>query len=126
MLFALYDLYNNSTIYGHRNKLVLILVKATNRFYTNFSITPVDCFVLLFAGVLFYGPPGCGKTLIAKAIANECPANFISIKGSELLSKLGKVGVSEANIREVFEKVSWGHFETNLDKFKYIEKINLN
>ena len=33
-------------------------------------------------GVLFYGPPGCGKTLLAKAIANECQANFISIKGS--------------------------------------------
>ncbi|GIQ91708.1 hypothetical protein KIPB_015081, partial [Kipferlia bialata] len=37
-------------------------------------------------GVLFYGPPGCGKTLLAKAIANECQSNFISIKGPELLT----------------------------------------
>merc|ERR1711861_5536 len=38
-------------------------------------------------GVLFYGPPGCGKTLMAKAVANECQANFISVKGPELLEK---------------------------------------
>ncbi len=39
-------------------------------------------------GVLFYGPPGCGKTLLAKAIANECKANFVSIKGTCLWEKL--------------------------------------
>jgi transitional endoplasmic reticulum ATPase len=53
-------------------------------------------------GVLFYGPPGCGKTLLAKAIANECQANFISIKGPEMLTMW--FGESEANIREVFDK----------------------
>jgi transitional endoplasmic reticulum ATPase len=53
-------------------------------------------------GVLFYGPPGCGKTLLAKAIANECQANFISIKGPELLTMW--FGESEANIRELFDK----------------------
>lgn len=54
-------------------------------------------------GVLFYGPPGCGKTLLAKAVASECSANFISIKGPELLTMW--FGESEANVREVFDKV---------------------
>lgn len=53
-------------------------------------------------GVLFYGPPGCGKTLLAKAIAHECQANFISIKGPELLTMW--FGESEANVRDVFDK----------------------
>jgi len=53
-------------------------------------------------GVLFYGPPGTGKTLLAKAIANECAANFISVKGPELLSMW--FGESESNIRDIFDK----------------------
>ena len=53
-------------------------------------------------GVLFYGPPGCGKTLMAKAIANECGANFISVKGPELLNAY--FGGSEANVRDLFDK----------------------
>merc|ERR1711991_840002 len=53
-------------------------------------------------GVLFYGPPGCGKTLLAKAVANECQANFISIKGPELLTMW--FGESEANVRDLFAK----------------------
>jgi len=53
-------------------------------------------------GVLFYGPPGCGKTLLAKAVASNCGANFISIKGPELLTMW--FGESEANVREIFDK----------------------
>jgi len=53
-------------------------------------------------GILLYGPPGCGKTLLARAVATETKANFISIKGPELLSKY--VGESEKAIREVFRK----------------------
>ena len=53
-------------------------------------------------GILLYGPPGTGKTLMAKAAANESEANFISIKGPELLSKW--VGESEKGVREVFRK----------------------
>ncbi len=53
-------------------------------------------------GILLYGPPGTGKTLIAKAVANESEANFISIKGSELLSKW--LGESEKAVRKIFRK----------------------
>jgi len=53
-------------------------------------------------GVLLYGPPGSGKTLLAKAVAHESQANFISIKGPEILSKW--VGESEKAIREIFKK----------------------
>ena len=51
-------------------------------------------------GVLLWGPPGCGKTLLAKAVANESRANFISVKGPELLNKY--VGESERAVRQVF------------------------
>jgi transitional endoplasmic reticulum ATPase len=53
-------------------------------------------------GVLLYGPPGCGKTLIAQALASESEVNFISVKGPELLSKW--VGESEKAVREIFKK----------------------
>lgn len=53
-------------------------------------------------GVLLYGPPGCGKTLLAKAVANQAQANFISIKGPELLNKF--VGESERAVRLVFQR----------------------
>lgn len=54
------------------------------------------------SGVLLWGPPGCGKTLLAKAVANESKANFISIKGPELLNKF--VGESERSVRQVFDR----------------------
>ena len=53
-------------------------------------------------GILLYGPPGTGKTLLAKAVANESGANFIAIKGPEVLSKW--VGESEQRIREIFRR----------------------
>ena len=56
------------------------------------------------AGVLLYGPPGCGKTLLAKAVANESHSNFISVKGPELLNKY--VGESERAVRQVFERAA--------------------
>lgn len=54
------------------------------------------------SGVLMWGPPGCGKTLLAKAVANESRANFISVKGPELLNKY--VGESEKAVRQVFQR----------------------
>ena len=55
-------------------------------------------------GVPFYSPQGCGKTLLVKAIANECQANFISIKGPKLLTTWFRE--SEGNERDVFDKVN--------------------
>lgn len=54
------------------------------------------------SGALMFGPPGCGKTLIAKAMASECGVNFISIKGPQLLSKW--FGEAEENVRDIFQK----------------------
>ena len=53
-------------------------------------------------GVVLHGPPGCGKTLLAKAVATECKANFISVQSTDLLTAF--VGESESNVREIFEK----------------------
>ncbi|MBN2208058.1 MAG: CDC48 family AAA ATPase [Candidatus Coatesbacteria bacterium] len=66
-----------------------------SRLFDQAGIKPVK-------GILLSGPPGCGKTLIAKAIANETHVNFISVKGPALLSKY--VGESERAVREVFQK----------------------
>ncbi|XP_047956501.1 cell division control protein 48 homolog C-like [Salvia hispanica] len=61
-----------------------------------------DYGVNLATGFLLYGPPGCGKTLIAKAVAHEAGANFIHIKGPEILSKY--VGETESEVRSIFRR----------------------
>ncbi len=63
--------------------------------FTKLGVTPPK-------GILLFGPPGCGKTLLARAVATESEANFISIKGPEIFSKW--VGESEKAIREIFRK----------------------
>jgi peroxin-1 len=54
------------------------------------------------SGLLLFGPPGCGKTILASAVAKECGLNFISIKGPELLNKY--IGASEQSVREMFKR----------------------
>ncbi|XP_076252760.1 ATPase family gene 2 protein homolog A isoform X2 [Rhynchophorus ferrugineus] len=86
---------------GGQENLKLILKQAVEwplkhpESFTRLGITPPR-------GVLMYGPPGCSKTMIAKALASESGLNFLSIKGPELFSKW--VGESERAIREVFRK----------------------
>ena len=55
-------------------------------------------------GILLYGPPGCGKTLIAKAVANEIKAHFISLNGPEFINKY--LGQSESNLRSIFDEAT--------------------
>jgi len=63
--------------------------------FKKFGISPAK-------GILLYGPPGCGKTLLAKAVATESESNFITIRGPEVMSKW--VGESEKAVREIFKK----------------------
>ena len=60
------------------------------------------CPLRLRSGLLLYGYPGCGKTLLASAVAGECGLNFISVKGPEILNKY--IGASEKSIRDLFER----------------------
>lgn len=80
---------------GIRDELATAIVEPIKNpdVYANVGITAPT-------GVLLWGPPGCGKTLLAKAVANESRANFISVKGPELLNKY--VGESERAVRQVF------------------------
>ena len=81
----------------HRSSLdtTIITPIADPKAYASIGIAPAT-------GLLLWGPPGCGKTLLAKAVANESKANFISVKGPELLNKY--VGESERAVRQVFAR----------------------
>jgi ribosome biogenesis ATPase len=80
-----------------RDELYMAIVQPIRR-PELFSVVGIDA----PSGVLLWGPPGCGKTLLAKAVANESRANFISVKGPELLNKY--VGESERAVRQVFAR----------------------
>ncbi len=68
-------------------------------------------------GVILYGPPGCGKTLLAKAVANESEASFFAINGPEITSKY--YGESEAKLREIFRKA-----EENAPSIIFIDELD--
>lgn len=59
----------------------------------------------LTSGILLYGPTGCGKTLMARSLAEESGLPFISVKGPELLNKY--IGASEAAVRHCTRKIGW-------------------
>ena len=61
-----------------------------------------NCPLQLRSGVLLYGYPGCGKTLLASAVAQQCGLNFITVNGPEILNKY--IGASEQNVRELFDR----------------------
>ncbi|KAI5960775.1 PEX1 [Candida pseudojiufengensis] len=69
---------------------------------TRYAPIFANCPLRLRSGILLYGYPGCGKTLLASAVAGQCGLNFISIKGPEILNKY--IGASEQSVRELFER----------------------
>ncbi|KAL9113696.1 MAG: hypothetical protein Q9227_002141 [Pyrenula ochraceoflavens] len=69
---------------------------------TKYAPIFASCPLRLRSGLLLYGYPGCGKTLLASAVAGECGLNFISVKGPEILNKY--IGASEKSVRDLFER----------------------
>ncbi|KAI8141634.1 P-loop containing nucleoside triphosphate hydrolase protein [Fennellomyces sp. T-0311] len=69
---------------------------------TKYQAVFSQCPLRLRSGLLLYGYPGCGKTLLASAVAKECGLNFISVKGPEILNKY--IGASEKSVRDLFER----------------------
>jgi peroxin-1 len=76
----------------------------TLEYPTKYAPIFAQCPLRLRSGLLLYGYPGCGKTLLASAVAGECGLNFISVKGPEILNKY--IGASEKSIRDLFARAS--------------------
>ncbi|KAI5285412.1 Peroxisome biosynthesis protein pex1 [Ascosphaera aggregata] len=74
----------------------------TLEYPTRYAPIFAQCPLRLRSGLLLYGFPGCGKTLLASAVAGECGLNFISVKGPEILNKY--IGASEKSVRDLFER----------------------
>ncbi|KKA29430.1 hypothetical protein TD95_002684 [Thielaviopsis punctulata] len=74
----------------------------TLQYPTKYAPIFAKCPLRLRSGLLLYGYPGCGKTMLAGAVAGECGLNFISVKGPEILNKY--IGASEKSVRDLFER----------------------
>ncbi|RSM13479.1 hypothetical protein CDV31_005899 [Fusarium ambrosium] len=74
----------------------------TLQYPTKYAPIFAQCPLRLRSGLLLYGYPGCGKTLLASAVAGECGLNFISVKGPEILNKY--IGASEKSVRDLFDR----------------------
>ena len=78
------------------------IILETLQYPTLYAPIFAHCPLRLRSGLLLYGYPGCGKTLLASAVAGECGLNFISVKGPEILNKY--IGASEKSVRDLFER----------------------
>lgn len=78
------------------------LLLETLEWPTKYAPIFANCPLHLRSGVLLYGYPGCGKTMLASAVAQQCGINFITVKGPEILDKY--IGASEQNVRKLFER----------------------
>ncbi|KAM7205476.1 putative PEX1 peroxisomal biogenesis factor 1 [Naviculisporaceae sp. PSN 640] len=85
----------------HETRRILL---ETLEYPTKYAPIFAQCPLRLRSGLLLYGYPGCGKTLLASAVAGECGLNFISVKGPEILNKY--IGASEKSVRDLFERAS--------------------
>ncbi|MCJ1395579.1 Peroxisome biosynthesis protein pex1 [Xylographa bjoerkii] len=83
----------------HATRRILL---ETLQYPTTYAPIFAQCPLRLRSGLLLYGYPGCGKTLLASAVAGECGLNFISVKGPEILNKY--IGASEKSVRDLFER----------------------
>ena len=83
----------------HTTRKILL---ETLQYPTTYAPIFAQCPLRLRSGLLLYGYPGCGKTLLASAVAGECGLNFISVKGPEILNKY--IGASEKSVRDLFDR----------------------
>ncbi|EIW74842.1 AAA-domain-containing protein [Coniophora puteana RWD-64-598 SS2] len=80
------------------------VLRETIEWPTKYAVVFRQSPLRLRSGIMLYGYPGCGKTMLASAVAKECGLNFISVKGPELLNKY--IGASEQSVRDIFERAT--------------------